>query len=270
MNSSAARISISLVIYVVWIAITLFGARLIAGGETDLDELVSTSVGWHFAAAIALLVTALVVFRWKDMRFTRPHSLVHIMWFPSIYLVFFAGGLIFVGAPSLSVVIFVVINTLMVGASEEIMFRGVLFRALEKAMPIWPAIIVTSVLFGAVHSLNVFITGDLMPSVIQSIAAGMSGLVFMAIVIRTGSIWPAIVYHFIWDCLLFLLGSVASAANPETAAADVGAIALFGPILLNLPNAIFALYLLRNVGGDLSEKGADQNEPLSPKQEREP
>lgn len=260
MSSTAKRIWISLVVFVAWIGITMFGARLIAGGETDLNDLVSAGIAWHFAVAIALLLVAIVVFRWNDMQFTKPHSLVRVMWFPSIYLVLFVAGLAFLGAPPWSVVVFVAINTLMVGASEEIMFRGVLFRAFDKAMSIWPAIILTSVLFGAVHALNAFITGELGQALIQSLAAGMSGLVFMAILIRTGSIWPAIIYHFLWDWLIFLASIGASDVSPE--AADPGAIALFGPLLLNLPNMIFALILLRNVGmerGDVQEELPDQS-----------
>lgn len=248
MNSTTKRIYISLIIYVLWIAITLFGARLITGGEATLDELVSSGVGWQFATAIVLLLAAIFMFKWHDMQFGKPHSLVRVMWFPVIYLMVFAGGIVIVGLPALNVVIFVAINTLMVGASEEIMFRGVLFRAFEKAMSIWPTIILTSVLFGAVHTLNVFITGELGPAVLQSIAAGMSGLVFMAIVIRTGSIWPAIIYHFLWDLLLFLISSSARVANPDALAGDSGVMDMFAPMLLNLPNMIFALILLRNVG----------------------
>jgi hypothetical protein len=235
-------------IYVAWIAITMLGARLISNGEATLDELVSTSIGWQFAAAIGLLLFAIKVFKWHDLNFTRPHSLVRVMWFPAIYLVLFAGVVMFIGAPAWSVVMFVTINTLMVGVSEEVMFRGVLFRAFDKAMSIWLAIILTSILFGAVHILNVFITGQLGPAIMQSIAAVMSGFVFMAILIRTGSIWPAIIYHFFWDCLLFLAGNTAGTTAPEAATHGSGAIGIYVPVLLNLPNFIFALILLRNVG----------------------
>lgn len=245
MNSKSKRIYISLIIYAAWISVTLFGARLISDGETSLNELVSSGIGWQFAVALGLLLAAILAFKWNDLQFTKPHSLVRVMWFPTIYLVVFAASFVFVKLPPLSIVMFVAINTLMIGASEEIMFRGVLFRAFDKAMSIWLAIILTSVLFGAVHTLNVFITGELGPAVLQSIAAMMSGLVFMAIVIRTGSIWPAIIYHFLWDCLIFLLTSNVSVANP---ADEPGVLAIFAPILLNLPNLIFSLILLRNVG----------------------
>lgn len=141
----------------------------------------------------------------------------------------------------------VAINTLMVGASEEIMFRGVLFRAFDKVMPVWPAIILTTALFGAAHAVNVFITGELGQTLTRSIAAGMSGLVFMAIVIRTGSIWPAIIYYFLWNCLIFPAGSGVGVSNTVAAAMEPGVIAVYGPILINLPNMIFALFLLRKV-----------------------
>ncbi|MYM64205.1 CPBP family intramembrane glutamic endopeptidase [Pseudomaricurvus sp. HS19] len=242
------RIGISLVIYVAWIAVTLLGARLIVADDTTLNELVTSGIGWHFAAAIALLLTAISVFKWRDMHFTRPHSLVRTLWFPGIYLVLFASGVAFLGAPPLGVVVFVVINTLMVGVSEELMFRGVLFRALAASMSIWRAIIVTTVLFGAVHTLNVFITGELGEALVQSVAATMSGLVLIAIVIRTGSIWPAITYHFLWDCLLFLVSSSVASGNQGVPTGDPGPLAFYIPVLLNLPNFICALILLRHVG----------------------
>ncbi|MCE9677769.1 CPBP family intramembrane metalloprotease [Shewanella sp. AS1] len=254
MSQTSKRIWISLVIYLIWISVTLLGAQIVTGGEISLSDMVTGGIGWHFAAAIALLVAAILVFKWKDLQFSRPHSVLRVMWFPSLYLLLFVVGAVFLGLPPFHIVVFIALNTLMVGFSEEIMFRGILFRAFEKAMNIWPAILITSVLFGAVHSLNVFITGDLMPALMQSIAATMSGLVFLAILLRTGSIWPAIIYHFFWDCLLFLISHAAQAARPEGADADPAGLALYAPILLNLPNLIFALFMLRNIGKEYGAK----------------
>ena len=96
--------------------------------------------------------------------------------------------------------------TLPVGLSEELMFRGVLLQALRHTVSIWPAVSLTTLAFGAVHSLNVsIITGDLRGAVIQSTAAALSGLSFIALRLRTGSLWPCIVIHGLWDCAAFLL-----------------------------------------------------------------
>lgn len=257
MKPTPSRISISLAIYLIWIVITLVGARPIVGDDATLDELVTNGIGWHFLGAVVLLLAARILFRWNDLGFNRPHSLLCVMWFPSLYLFVFAGVIVLFGLPPISVVFFVGVNTLLVGISEEVMFRGVLFRAFDKAMALWPAILITSVLFGAVHILNVFITGELVPAVMQAVAATMSGIVFMAILLRTGSIWPAIVYHFLWDCLLFLLGSAAHASTQATADEKTTGLSVALPILLNLPNLICALILLRGV--KQTKKGGGQS-----------
>ena len=257
MKPTTSRISISLAIYLIWIVITLVGARLIVGDDATLDELVTNGIGWHFLGAVALLLAARILFRWNDLGFNRPHSLLRVMWFPSLYLFFFAGVIVLFGLPPISVVFFVGVNTLLVGISEEVMFRGVLFRAFDKAISLWPAILITSALFGAVHILNVFITGELVPALMQAVAATMSGIVFMAILLRTGSIWPAIVYHFLWDCLLFLLGSAAHASTQSTADEQTAGLSVALPILLNLPNLICALILLRGV--KQTKKGGGQS-----------
>lgn len=85
----------------------------------------------------------------------------------------------------------------------------------------------------------------------------------MAVAIRTGSIWPAIIYHFLWDDLLFLISSSARGANPDASDGDFAVMNMFAPMLLNLPNLIFALILLRNVvkecfGSQATLSGAGQ------------
>lgn len=126
------------------------------------------------------------------------------------------------------------------------MFRGVLLQALRHSLAIWPAILITSLLFGAIHSLNVFTTGHLLTAVLQSAAALLSGLLFIAIRSRTGSLWPAIVIHGLWDFGTFTLSAAGGQmAGPE--AAPTG-LQMLLPVLLVLPNALYALWLLRHVG----------------------
>ena len=237
-------------------ATTLFGATLLtSGNETSLNDLVISGIGWQFVAAIALLLGAIAVFRWRDVGFVLPHSVVRTMWVPSLYLVVFLAMVLAVrfargGALPARTTALIAINCMMVGFSEETMFRGVLFRALKEKLAIWPAVLWTSALFGAVHLLNVFITGQLLPSMIQAISSGLIGLVFMAIVLRTGSLWPAIIYHGLWDGLVFLLGmsvQAASESGPSAAKADSPTWTVFVPLILNLPNLVFALIMLRNI-----------------------
>jgi hypothetical protein len=78
----------------------------------------------------------------------------------------------------------------------------------------------------------------------------MSGILFVAIVIRTGSIWPAIIYHALWDFVLFvsLTGSQASGVDADpTALESMGPIKTCLPVIMGLPNFVCGLILLRNV-----------------------
>jgi len=229
----------------------LLGAKVLLGGEeAPLDEMVKNGIGWQFVAAIVLLVAFIVARKWNDLAFGPPRSVLRVMWFPVAWLLLIFAMALLSGLPPASMIVMIVFNTLLVGISEETMFRGVLFRALLTQYRVWTAIIVSSLLFGAVHILNVFNTGDLGGALMQSVPAAMTGILFVAIVIRTESIWPAIIYHWLWDCVLFILltGSQASGVEPDPAALEsLGAAQNFLPIVIGLPNFICGLILLRNV-----------------------
>jgi hypothetical protein len=175
---------------------------------------------------------------------------------PLGYIAVFVVLALQVGLPPGGVVFWALANSLMVGLSEEWMCRGILLRGLEDGTgSLRKAVWGSSVLFGAVHSLNVFVTGDLVPGLIQSGAAFMSGLLFCALRLRTGSLLPVIAVHGLWDASLFIMAQAMAVKGAEkTASAGAG---MFAPMLLVLPNFLYALYLLRKVGRDVPAGGAE-------------
>ena len=104
----------------------------------------------------------------------------------------------------------------------------------------------TSVLFGSVHILNALTTGELLHSLLQAFTATLSGFAFMAILVRTGSIWPPVIYHALWDFGTFSI-SASSEVRGAAAGGEVDAWAFLLPVLLVLPNFLYGMYLLRNV-----------------------
>ena len=173
---------------------------------------------------------------------------MRILWFPAIYLLFFALLPAVLGLPPFGMLVFITLNTVLVGLSEEWMFRGVLFQGLRSRVAMWPAILLTSLLFGAVHVLNVISTGLLGEAVVQAVAAFMSGMVLIALLIRTGSIWVPIAYHALWD-----FGTFVTSATSDKTAAPVDFAQGWNwalPILIVLPNFLYALFLLRKVRND--------------------
>jgi membrane protease YdiL (CAAX protease family) len=255
------RILIALGAFVIWIAITF--EPQVVGDQVDrpLLDIVSHGVNWGIAAATAFMLAVVFLFRWNDIGLVapRPARSLLLMWFPLLYVVLFLVFAAIRSLPPTSVIGLLLLNTLLVGISEELMFRGVLFRALRTSLQIWPAIILTSLAFGGVHLLNVFITGDLTGAALQALTAALSSLVFFAILLRTGSIIPAIVYHMLWDFSTLLI----AAGQSDVAPVAVSSVPQFVPVLLVLPNVLVALFLLRNVGKDpaLAAPGAGSTAP---------
>ena len=249
MNGHSNRIYVSLIAFVIWMSITVLGGRFLGGGQTSLSDSVSNSIAWNILAAALFLIGLIVALRWKDMRFNRPITgTPKLLWLPVLYLAAFFLMTAAIGLPPVLSVLFVFFNTLVVGFSEETMFRGVLFRAFREKMSIWPSIIIVSVMFGSVHILNFFITGQLFPAVLQSIAAAMTGVAMMAMLIRTGSIIVPIIYHGLFDFGTFMMSNAGSATETAATVPDGLSLLTLLPIAFVLPNFLYGLYLLRNVG----------------------
>ncbi|MCV2356527.1 CPBP family intramembrane metalloprotease [Paucibacter sp. B2R-40] len=241
------RLAVSLATLLGWLLITLLGEQFGAGAHQALSETVSHGPGWPFVAAAAFVLAVVAWQRWRDigLRDLPSARSLRLAWLPMVYIV---GGFALsasLGLAPATVVLWVLVNTFLVGLSEELMFRGVLLQALRHTVSIWPAVALTTLAFGAVHSLNVFITGDLRGALIQSTAAALSGLFFIALRLRTGSLWPSIVIHGLWDCAAFLV-VMSSSKDLAANAAPADAMSL-APILLVLPNALYGLWLMRHV-----------------------
>ena len=92
-----------------------------------------------------------------------------------------------------------------VAPAEEIIFRGFIQGYLSKRAGIWPAIIITSVIFGLIHLPN-GATGIALGlwNWKLAIMAGLAGIGFGWVYARTKSIWNVILLHAILSCAYFL------------------------------------------------------------------
>ena len=82
---------------------------------------------------------------------------------------------------------------LVVGFAEEFLFRGYALATLSNGIGFWPAAIVLSAVFGAVHLSN------LRENPTGALSAGLVGLLLCFSLRRTGSLWFAIGLHAAWD-----------------------------------------------------------------------
>ena len=246
MTASMRRLGLAIVIVAVWAAITLIVPSLQLESTMSLQELITTNLAYGVAGAAAFLVAAVWLAGWRDMGFRAPSppGWWKLLWLPALYL---AGlGLLGVTTGKLVplAVIMVLINTAMVGFSEELAFRGVLWGGARKALSFWPAFLLVSAAFGSVHVFNAILTGELAAAGVQALNAFMSGAAYLAIRIRTRSILPIMVIHALWDFVVFLAGSGADpAAAPEPALLQQQL--TFG-VMLTGPLFLYGLWLVRS------------------------
>lgn len=101
---------------------------------------------------------------------------------------------------SFTEIFFYILSMIGVGFLEEIIFRGFLFKAMEKDN-INAAIIVTSITFGIGHIINLFNGADLIPTLIQICCAISLGFLFVTIFQKSKSLWPCIIAHAVANAL---------------------------------------------------------------------
>ena len=124
-----------------------------------------------------------------------------------------------------------------VGFLEEVIFRGLLFRAIEKDN-LKTAVIVSSLTFGLGHIVNLFNGSgrDPISSAVQIVFAVLVGFVLVLIFLRGKSLIPCILFHAANNALKVF--SAEEYLNPQT------------EILLNLVLIVvvlggYSLYLVR-------------------------
>lgn len=255
------RFVISLVVVVVYLAIILGGSKLEVGdGTASQSEMVGRQISISLVLGFVFLSSVVAFFGWRreaGVTSVRNTKSLLVLWLPVLFIVGFFFVALLLGFPPAQTFLFVGLNTLLVGISEELAFRGILFSGARSALRPIAAIAVTSLIFGAVHVFNGLTTGDWVAAAVQATAAAMSGILFIAILIRTGSIIPAMIVHWLWDFGIFVVGNHAGHHAAPAVPADPGLMKVLGPILFVLPNFLFGLWLLRGVGSKSSEELLD-------------
>ena len=93
-----------------------------------------------------------------------------------------------------------VASMLCVGFLEELIFRGFLFRAIEKEN-LTRAIVISSVTFGIGHIVNLLNGQDLLETIGQIIFAVLVGFALVVLFHKGKSLVPCIVFHGVFNSL---------------------------------------------------------------------
>lgn len=108
-----------------------------------------------------------------------------------------------------------IVSMVWVAILEELIFRGLLFRAMEKEGRT-AAVIVSSVTFGVGHIVNLLLGAELLSTALQLVEATALGFCFTAIFMVTGSLLPCILSHAFINCTSFFAAEATAAEQVVT------------------------------------------------------
>jgi len=127
-----------------------------------------------------------------------------------------------------------VLSMFCVGFLEEMIFRGLLFKAMAKD-GVKTAIVVSSMTFGIGHIVNLFngSGAELLPNLLQVVYAIAIGFAFVMIYVKSKSLMPCILTHSIFNGLSAFANEAAMTPQRE----------ILSGILLAVIAGGYALYL---------------------------
>jgi membrane protease YdiL (CAAX protease family) len=210
-------------ILVVAIVVVLLVSGAI-GSRLKLPEIAIVIIGDGVLALLALVL--LIQLHWWREVGLRPPAPPHLLGYfvvPCVPVILNGLALAVSGIaqPRFAAILLFLGTALLVGFVEETYFRGMILRALLSRGP-WPAVLISSVLFGFLHLLNVISGANLAATFVQVAYALGIGMMFAAAALRTGTILPLIVIHAATDFLGFLaLNSPLVTTKPSPVAVAV-------------------------------------------------
>lgn len=97
------------------------------------------------------------------------------------------------------------------GIWEEVFFRGIILVLFMRIYPIRRAVFLSTFLFAVVHLNPMAINLEM---IVDVVSIFFIGLLFTYLVLKTGSLLPAIVFHFIHDIFVYLVQNTPGAKEP--------------------------------------------------------
>ncbi len=170
----------------------------------------------------------------------------------TILVIFLSNGFKVVSINPVSFIIIPLTVAFTVAIFEEILLRGIVFRILEEKLGSYIALLISAIIFGALHLANP--NSSLVAATCIAIFAG---LLLGAAYIYTRNLWFPIAIHFAWNFMQSGIFGAITSGNEKTSSllttqitgstlitgGEFGPEATIQATLFGLTAAIFLLYL---------------------------
>jgi membrane protease YdiL (CAAX protease family) len=159
-----------------------------------------SNLGLYGLANLGLTIIVAVLLTlmgwWKAIGFRSPDRRGDLLYFLVPFIPMFTNFIPGLEVTSLRYLTEALAITLMVAFAEETIFRGLMLNAL-KPHGLWKAAIITALLFGITHALNVLAGRSVVEDVTQICYAVAIGFAYAALVLQKGILWPLVLAHWL-------------------------------------------------------------------------
>ncbi len=177
----------------------------------DATAALTIAGGAAMSAALGVIVMKVSPANLRQFGFRAPQGGRAVLWFLplliTIVLVLATQGLKVAGF----VLVAYAVLTLCVAVNEEVWFRGIILAVLRGA-GVRVAIIGSSVMFAVLHLANLAGGQTIPEAILQVVFAALFGVAAAELTVLTGSLWPAILWHAVWDFANYIGGNTTSSA----------------------------------------------------------
>jgi uncharacterized protein len=191
--------------FVAILEVVVIFVYLLAGTFAHFMHL--SNLGLYGIANLSLTIIAALLLTvmgwWKVVGFRSPNKPGDLLYYIVPFLPLFINLIPGVEVTSLLYLMEIIAITLMVGFVEEVFFRGLMLNPL-KSHGLWKAAIITSLLFGLTHAMNVLAGKSVAEDAAQIFYAVAIGFAYAALVLKKGILWPLVLAHFLIDFTNFV------------------------------------------------------------------
>jgi membrane protease YdiL (CAAX protease family) len=191
--------------FVVILEIIVIAVYLMAGTIASVAQLSNQALTGIANSALSVLVIGALsaLGWWRAVGFKRPAHPRDLFFFLPLLLPVLINLAVGLNVPGLLLFTQLLALAFLIGFAEEAIFRGLMLNAL-KARGLWQAAIITALLFGLSHSLNLLSGKSGAEILIQVSYALAVGFAFAAVVLKKGVLWPLVVAHALIDFTSFI------------------------------------------------------------------
>ena len=173
-----------------------YGSYMVYDGQKTLY---ATGVGCALGALVAVWLFKLWFRPYFKGCFTGSGLKFGLMSILPVLIISFIGSGISMYQFGISSIPLAFLHSLAPGFGEEVAFRSIgianYMRRVRSEKQLYLIFWLSSIVFGLVHLGNIAFGAEMFSTLVQSVFAIGIGMLFCAIFLRTGNLWPAVIAH---------------------------------------------------------------------------